>query len=155
MIKKNIVPLLVAAVIGGITLQSCKKDDKPAPVPDKVVKLMHDWKITNITTPKTGQPEVDSSIVKTCSTDDIIKFSQTGFDFQDGATKCDSTVFPYSKGSWSYNLATDSIQLNATTPAKYMSWKVTTLNDSIMQVKYIDSLNPLKKLSKTISFKHS
>ena len=154
MIKKNIFLLFAATIIGGIALQSCKKNDKPTPLPDKVVKLMHDWKITDITTPKAGQPDVDSSVVKACSTDDIIKFSQAGFDFQDGATKCDSTVFPYAKGGWSYNLATDSIQLNATTPAKYMSWKVIKLNDSIMQVRYTDSLNPLNKLSKTISFKH-
>lgn len=155
MIKKNIFLLFTAAIVGGVILQSCKKDDKPTPVPDKVVKLLHDWKITDITTPKAAQADVDSSVVKTCSTDDIIKFSKTGFDFQDGATKCDSTIFPYSKGNWSYNLVTDSIQLNATTPAKYMSWKVIKLNDSIMQVRYTDSLNPLKKLLKTISFKHS
>ena len=151
--RKNIFVLLAIAISGSIILQSCKKDPDPTPVPDKVQKLMKDWKITNITTPKVGQAGTDSSILKPCMADDVIKFTSTGFDFQDGTTKCDSTIFYYSKGSWAYNLAADSIQLGATTPAKYLSWKVITLNDSIMQVKYTDSINPAKKISKTISFK--
>ena len=133
---------------------ACNKDDNPAPVPDKVKKMMFDWKITNITTPKKNQPEVDSVILKTCMSDDIIRFNATGFDFQDGTTKCDSSIFYYSKGGWAYKLVEDSIQLGATTPAKYLSWKVITLNDSILMVKYTDSLNPANKISKTISFKH-
>lgn len=152
--KKNIFKFFAIALVGGALLQSCDKDDNPAPVPDKVKKLMFNWKITNITTPKAGQPETDSSLVKACMTDDLIKFSASGFDFQDGTTKCDSTVFYYSKGNWGYNLANDSIQLNATTPAKYLSWKVITLNDSVLQVKYTDSTIPANKIVKTISFKH-
>lgn len=152
--KNNIIRLFAVALISGIVLVSCKKDDNPTPVPDKVKKLMFNWKITDITTPKVGQPDTDSSILKTCMADDLIKFSGTGFDFEDGTTKCDSTVFYYSKGNWAYNLVTDSIQLGATTPAKYLSWKVITLNDSIMRVRYTDSLNPANKISKTISFKH-
>jgi hypothetical protein len=153
MIKKIVFRFLTVAIVGSVALQSCNKDDNPAPVPDKIQKLMHDWKITNITTPKVGQT-TDSSLLKPCMADDLAKFSQTGFDFQDGATKCDSTIFYYAKGNWAYNLAADSIQLGATTPAKYMSWKVITLNDSIMQVKFTDSTNPANKIQKTISFKH-
>ena len=153
MFKKQLLPFILLLISGGLVLQSCKKDDDPAPIPDKVKKVMHDWKITSITTPKVGQT-VDSVISKACMADDLAKFSNTGFDFQDGVNKCDSSVFYYSKGSWSYNTATDSIQLGATTPAKYMSWKVITLNDSIMQVKFMDSTNPAKKIQKTISFKH-
>ncbi|MDO9373360.1 MAG: hypothetical protein V4725_09480 [Bacteroidota bacterium] len=145
--------LLSLGILANVILQSCKKDDNPAPVPPKVQKLLYDWKIISITTPKVGQA-TDSSLLKGCMADDLIKFSLTGFDFQDGATKCDSSVFYYSKGNWSYNLASDSLQLGATTPSKYVSWKVVTLNDSIMQVKYTDSSNVLKKIVKTISFKH-
>ena len=151
---KNILKFFAIALVSGALLQACDKDDNPVPVPDKVTKLMHSWKITNITTPKVGQPDTDSSLLKTCMSDDIIQFNSSGFDFQDGAVKCDSTIFYYSRGSWAYNLAADSIQLGATTPAKYLSWKVITLNDSIMQVRYTDSLDPAKKIQKTISFKH-
>lgn len=153
--KKNIIKLLAIAFTSAGLLQACKKNDDPAPVvPDKVKKLLFNWKITNISIPKASQPEADSSILKACAGDDIIKFSTTGFDFQDGTSKCDSTTFYYSKGNWGYDLAKDSIQLLATNPAKYLSWKVITLNDSVLQVKYTDSLNPAKKVLKTVSFKH-
>ena len=150
--KKNIFKFFAVALVSGALLTACDKDDNPTP--DKLKKLMFDWKITNITTPKILQPQTDSSILKTCMSDDIIKFNATGFDFQDGSTKCDSTIFYYSKGGWGYNLVKDSIQLSATTPAKYVSWKVITLNDSVLQVKYTDSINPANKILKTISFKH-
>jgi hypothetical protein len=151
--NNKIFQFLVIALVGGFLMQSCKDDDD-IPVNEKVRKASFNWKITSITTPKAGQPDTDSSLLKTCMSDDLIKFNSTGFVFDDGTAKCDSTVFYYSKGSWAYKLAEDSIQLNATTPSKYMSWKVLLLNDSIMKVRYIDSLNPAKKISKTISFKH-
>lgn len=151
--KNKFIKFFSIALIGAAVFQACKKDDAPA-IPDKVKKVMFDWQITNITTPKAGQPDVDSSLLKTCMSDDVISFTTTGFNFKDGTSKCDSTVFYYSKGDWAYNLANDSIQLNATTPAKYMSWKVVTLNDSVMKVRYTDSVNPANKILKTISFKH-
>jgi hypothetical protein len=132
---------------------ACTKDPVDT-TPDKVKKLMHDWKITAISVPKSGMPETDSSLFKTCMEDDIIRFNTAGFNFQDGANKCDSSIFPYSNGGWAYDLAADSIKLGATNPVKYRSWKVIVLNDSILKVKFIDSLNPAKKLTKTISFKH-
>ena len=142
----------LVALIGLSFMQACDKNDDAPQIPDKVKKLMFNWKITGITTP--SEAGTDSSISKTCMTDDLVKFTQAGFDFDDGATKCDSTLFYYSKGQWAYKLADDSIQLAALTPAKYISWKVVLLNDSIMKVKYTDSLNPAKKLVKTVSFKH-
>jgi hypothetical protein len=152
--QKNIVKLLVAAMVSSTLFMACKKDDNPAPVPDKVKKLMNTWKITAISTPKKNQPDTDSSILKACMGDDVILFNNAGFDFQDGANKCDSSIFHYGKGSWAYQLTADSIQLNATAPGKYVSWKVITLNDSLLLVKYTDSLNPANKVVKKISFKH-
>ena len=152
--QKNIVKLLIVAIVSSTLFMACKKDDNTTPIPDKVKKLMTTWKISSITTPKVNQPTVDSVILKACMSDDIILFNNAGFDFQDGAAKCDSSIFHYAKGSWVYQLTTDSIQLNATAPAKYVSWKVITLNDTLLQVKYTDSLNPTKKVSKKISFKH-
>ena len=143
------------AVISSNIFLACNKDNSTSnPIPDQVKKLMYDWKITDITTPKMTDPNADSVIYKACMSDDVIKFNSAGFDFQDGANKCDSLVYPYSKGVWAYDLTKDSIKLGATTPQKYMSWKVTKLNDSVMQVKYIDSTSSASKLTKTISFKH-
>jgi hypothetical protein len=144
--------LFFVALIGLSIMQACNKDNNGPQVPDKVKKLMYNWHITDITVPR--ESGADSSISKTCTSDDLAKFTQAGFDFDDGAAKCDSTLFFYSKGNWTYKLTDDSIQLVATTPAKYLSWKVLLLNDSIMKVRYTDSLNPAKKLVKTISFKH-
>jgi len=152
--KKNIFKILIVLFSGSALFTACKKDDDVDNTPDKVKKLMHDWKITAITVPKKTDANVDSSIIKTCSSDDLIKFNNSGFDFQDGTTKCDTSIFYYSKGSWTYDLANDSIKLSATNPAKYMSWKVLTLNDSILKVKYIDSTDVANKLTKTVSFKH-
>ena len=154
MIKNSIANFIALTVVSAVVFTACKKDDDNN-VPDRAKKIMHTWKITDITTPKVNQPATDSTIYKPCMADDLIKFSNTGFDFEDGATKCDSSIFHYAKGSWGYNAA-DSIQLLSTVPTagKYTSWKIVTLNDSILQVKYTDSANPAKKMSKTISFKH-
>jgi hypothetical protein len=154
MIKNNISKFVALFVTAAVVLTACKKDDDN-PVPGPVAKLMFNWKITDISTPKANDPATDSTLLKPCMADDIIKLSNTGFDFQDGANKCDSTIFNYSKGGWAYKTTGDSIQLAATSPAaKYTSWKIVTLNDSILKVRYTDSTNPAKKILKTISFKH-
>ena len=132
---------------------ACNNPD-PAPIPEKIQKLIKaDWKIKNITVPKNSSSG-DSSILNTCTSDDLITFGSNGvFDFQDGTVKCDTTSFNYSKGYWGYDLNNDSIQLAVITPAsRYVSWKVQTLNDSVLQVNYIDSLTPANKILKTILF---
>jgi hypothetical protein len=151
--KTNIVKLLAGLFCCTAIFVACSKDPVDT-TPAKVKKLMFDWKITAISVPKSGAPTTDSSLLKACMSDDIVRFNSTGFDFQDGASKCDTSIFYYSKGAWVYDLAADSIKLGATNPIKYRSWKVITLNDSILKVKFVDSLNPANKLTKTISFKH-
>ena len=151
MIKNNIFRSIGVFLAAGIVLISCSDD---VDGPDTISMLRHDWKITNITTPKFGQPATDSTIFKACMTDDIIQFSNTGFDFKDGAVTCDSSIFHYAKGSWAYKQSGDSILLSTLTPATYTSWKILLLNDSVLQVRYTDSVNPASKISKTISLKH-
>lgn len=152
--KMNMLKLFAAVVYCTAVFAACKKDDPVDPTPDKVKKLLFDWKIKSISVPKAGQPTVDSPLTKACMNDDIIRFNLAGFDFQDAANKCDSTIFHYAKGSWVFDLIADSLKLNATNPAKYVSWKVIAINDTLLKVKYIDSLNPANKLNKTIEFKH-
>ncbi|MBL0358575.1 MAG: hypothetical protein IPP72_17695 [Chitinophagaceae bacterium] len=149
----NIVKYVAVTVCSIALLAACKKDEADK-TPEKIKKMLYNWKITGISVPKANQPEIDSSLFKPCMNDDIIKFNTAGFDFQDGTTRCDSSIFYYIKGSWSFDLARDSVKLNATNPAKYVSWKVVTLNDSVLKVKFVDSLNPARKLNKSISFKH-
>ncbi len=154
--SKNIVKLLSLAMVGGLVFAACKKDKNEEVVPAQIKALTQKgWKVKDITVPQAGDGSKDSSILKACAADDSLAFSLTGsYQFSDGTTKCDSTILFYSKGNWSYDLAKDSILLGATTPAKRLSWKVLKLNDTMLQVKYIDSLVPPKKITKTISFKH-
>ncbi|HOZ79714.1 MAG TPA: hypothetical protein PLY34_17085 [Ferruginibacter sp.] len=151
--KITLLKMLATALCCSIVFVSCKKDDPVDNTPEKVKKMLFDWKIKSISVPKAGQPTVDSALTKVCMNDDVIRFNKTAFDFQDAANKCDSTIFYYSKGSWVYDLTNDSLKLNATNPAKYVSWKVVTLNDSVLKVRFVDSLNPAQKLNKTIEFK--
>lgn len=150
--KTNIFRLFALAVVSGTLLMACDKDDAPSLSP-KVQKLVaKDWKIQSINYKLPN--DADSNALKACTSDDIIRLTTTGFDFQDGATKCDSTAFFYAKGSWGINETTDSIHLSATSPAKYVSWKIVTLNDSVLKVTLTDSSNVARKLQKTIAFKH-
>jgi len=156
--KQKLIGLFAVAAFGGILFAACNKNDDPAPVPVQIQRLTQkDWTITAISTPRAGAPAEDSSILKDCMSDDKIKFSMVaGFELQDGTTKCDSTVFPYAKGNWGYRFDSDSIQFLTSAPVanKYSSWKVLTLNDSVLKVRFIDSLNPAQKLTKTVSFKN-
>lgn len=152
MIRNNIAKFFALFATATIVFTACKKDDD---TPGTAEKLKYNWKITNISTTKVNDPATDSTLFKACMNDDIIAFASTGFDFQDGATKCDSSIFNYSKGAWAYKPAGDSILLAANVPAnKYTSWKIVTLNDSVLKVRYTDSTNPAKKFVKTLSFKH-
>ena len=152
--KRDLFYLLLIAFTITYLLVACSNPD-PAPIPEKIQKLIQtNWKMADITIPK-NTSSGDSSILASCTTDDIILFGSNGvFDFQDGTTKCDSTSFNYSKGYWGYDLNNDSIQLAVVTPASgYVSWKVLTLNDSVLQVNYVDSMVPANKILKTILFR--
>lgn len=154
--KKQIVGFLTLAIAGSILFVACNKDNSDNPLPAQVVKLTKSgWKINSITRPKISDPTQDSVISKTCASDDSIGFSLQGnYEFSDGATKCDSTIFPYSKGAWLYDLVKDSIRMATSAPAgKYYSWKVLALNDSVLKVNYTDSTVPASKFTKTVLFK--
>jgi len=153
--KQHLLKFLFIAVASSMTIMACNNPD-PQPLPEKLQKLIqNEWKINDITVPKKAAPGGDSSIRLTCTNDDLILFGINGvYDFQDGTVKCDSATFNYSKGYWGYDLDNDSVQMAVITPAqKYISWKVLTLNDSVLKVTYIDSVIPANKIIKTISFK--
>lgn len=152
--KRDIFYLVLIAFTITYLLVACTNPE-PAPIPEKIQKLIQtNWKIEDITVSRETSSG-DSSILSPCTTDDTIVFGSNGvFDFQDGTAKCDSTSFSYSKGYWGYDLNNDSIQLAVVTPASgYVSWKVLTLNDSVLKVNYVDSFLPANKVLKTILFK--
>lgn len=153
--EKRLFKFLFIVAAGSMIMMACNNTD-PVPLPEKLQKLIQtNWKINDITVPKKTAPGGDSSILQTCSSDDMILFGANGiYDFQDGTAKCDSSIFNYSKGYWGYDLDNDSVQLAVITPvAKYVSWKVLTLNDSVLKVTYTDSVVPANKIIKTVSFK--
>lgn len=145
------------ACIGGVSMVACSKDDDNAVVPPTKTQLLTQkgWKIKDITIPRITDATKDSSVLKTCAADDLLSFGATTYNFSDSTTKCDSALFFYSKGTWQYVQAKDSINLTSTTPAgKFQAWKVVTLNDTLLKVNYTDSSVLTNKVLKTLSFKH-
>jgi hypothetical protein len=154
--KKHVLGLAFAGIIGSATLVACNKNDSdPQPLPEKVQKLVKaNWKIVDITVPSLETAGEDSSLLKPCMADDIISFTTTGYDFQDGTNKCDSTIFPYAKNAWNYNTVNDSLLLGTSVANKVVRWKVATITDSTLRINWLDSISPTNKQVKTIKFKH-
>ena len=93
-----------------------------------------------------------SSILEPCMVDDTLKITADNkFDFQEGTLVCSPKTLPYGKGQWTYDLKTDSLTLTINTPAKKMSWKITKLDDTIMEGTTTDLS---QKYRKDITFKH-
>lgn len=155
MVKKHLLGLLCAGAITSASFVACNKDNEPAPLPAKVQKLINaNWKINNITVPSANVPAEDSTLLQACTNDDVIIFGLTGYDFQDGAVKCDSAIFPYNKNDWNYDIVNDSLFLATGTPGKIIRWKVAELTDTDLRITWFDSISPTSKQLKTIRFKH-
>jgi hypothetical protein len=136
-----------------IILSSCSKDEEPQLTQKDVQLTSKEWKITGITRKSIANPGEDSSILKTCSTDDRLLFATNHqFQLKDGTTKCDSAIFQYDAGSWSFS-ANQSV-LALTGAKRNQSWKILTLNDSTMKVEWLDSLSANNKVLKTIALKN-
>ena len=152
---KHVINLLLGATFATFSLVACNKDDDATPLPEKVQKLLKaDWKIDNITVPSKTNPAEDSTLLNACMADDIIKFSTVGYDFQDAANKCDTSVFPYFKGSFTFDVAQDSIFLSTANVNKPIRWKVALLTDTELRINWWDSISPTNKQLKTIKMKH-
>ena len=134
---------------------SCDKDDEPLNAKEKQISA-RGWRITDITRPKISDISRDSSIMKVCTSDDRLFFGSDGtnrfFQLQDNVSKCDSTVFFYDNGNWALNGAQDQLQLNGA--KRTQKWKILLLNDSIMKVRWRDSLSTSNNILKTISLKN-
>jgi len=134
---------------------ACKKDEKPLTAKEKQLTA-REWKITDIARPKISNPSQDSSIMKTCTSDDRLVFWVSGntrsFQLKDNTVKCDSTIFFYDNGNWTINAAQDQVQL--TGARRVQKWNILILNDSILKVQWRDSVSTSNNVLKTISLKN-
>lgn len=134
-------------------LASC--DDKPNDELTLKEKQLtaKEWKITDITRLAIEDPTQDSSILKTCTSDDRLYFNTNkAFQLNDKEVKCDSTIFFYDNGNWNMNTAQDQVTL--TGAKRTQVWKIITLNDTIMKVQWRDSTSTTSNVLKTISLKN-
>lgn len=150
--NQRITSLLLAAALV-TTFVACDKDDNELPNQQERWITAKEWKIQDITRKSLANPNQDSSIIKECSGDDRLAFSANhNFQLKDGTTKCDSAIFKYDTGSWTYSPAQN--QLVLTGNIKVQKWQVQTLNDSVMKVQWLDSIAVDNKVLKTIHLKN-
>ena len=105
-----------------LSLNACKKDDRPVPAADVRTSLLlaHDWKLSaqSVTYYQSGTAtvqEVYSSIMP-CTQDDITKFNaDKTITYGEGATKCPNPgeMAPVEPGSWFFNGNQTELSINA------------------------------------------
>lgn len=145
--------LTLSAFAGGLLLIACNKDDNDNLSPDEKILSSKVWKIQSLTTKSTVNPEQDSSIMKDCiNAATIHLYTGMSFDLKDNSTAgCDSTVFGFDKGTWSFNETTDSLYLDGT--KRDVAMKVSTLADTMVVATYRDNVSPTNNRVKTITLK--
>jgi hypothetical protein len=132
---------------------SCDKDDDVNYTAKETQLMAREWKITEITRKSLNNPNQDSVIQKDCSADDRLAFtSNKQFQFKDGNSRCDTTIFQYDNGSWAF--ANNETVLKLTGSKRVQNWNIVTFNDSILKVQWLDSIATDNKVLKTISLKN-
>ena len=140
-------------IFGLVLFAACEKDNNDIPVltPKEQILTSKVWKMHSITVPGTEDPSTDSLITKECADSALFVFDvYKRFQIADPVGNCDSTIVPYEKGNWSLSAA-DSLTLNGA--RRKLTWKVNTLNDSIVKATFRDSIAPDKNWLKTITLK--
>lgn len=145
--------LAVMTLSVAVSLISCDKDDDRDLTAKEQMLVAREWKITDISQKSLVDPQDDSSILKDCSTDDRLLFTAGGnFQFKDNTVKCDSLIFQYDSGSWELSHGEEVLKIDGA--IKNQEWELLTLNDSIMEVEWFDSVSVENKVLKKISFKN-
>ncbi|RFM28012.1 hypothetical protein [Deminuibacter soli] len=164
--KKNKLPLLAlaATALAAATITGCFKsnDSQPASLTkNQVFMVQKPWAIRSITIPKKNDSTQDSSIFQPCHSKAGIYFGQPvysdgsgAFAYLDSAKGCDSNAFHYGQGRWLFATAAEDSLATLNYSYGISVMKVLALNDSVLQVRFIDSMRNAPKILKTITFVH-
>lgn len=148
--KKNLLTKMAVVTLAlTVGLAACHKDDDNGPIytPKELVLTAGTWSFADATV--SDSITQDSVVYTACAEDDSLAFSR-GFtyDFSDGTTVCDSSLAPYGEGQWAFQSGEDTLLVQK--GEDVLKWDVVTLNDTVLQVQYVDSLDGnawTKKLS--------
>ena len=148
--KKSILSLAIVCIF---VFAACKKTDNgPALTPQQKALTGRIWQLKTLTVPQISDPTKDSSIIQTCADSALLAFDVYGnFQLADGSKNgCDSTAVPYDKGIWALSSDNDSLLLKGT---RTFTWKLETLNDSVITATFRDSISPTESWLKKITLK--
>ena len=148
--KKSIFSLAIACVF---IFAACKKTDNgPSLTPQQKALTGRVWQLKSLTVPQISDPTKDSSIIQPCADSALLGFDVYGsFQLADRSKNgCDSTAVPYDKGVWGISSDNDSLQLKG---KRTFTWKLETLNDTLIVATFRDSISPTENWLKKITLK--
>lgn len=148
---KRRIALLGLAAASVLSFVACDKDDGPSL--QELQLTAREWKVLDITQKSLVDPTVDSSIVEDCAGDDRLVFNMAKqFNFKDGTIHCDSVHFQYDIGTWSF--ASNATKIILEGSIRDQEWKILKLNDSLLNVEWLDSVSVTNKVVKQIYLKN-
>lgn len=139
---------LATAAIAAIAFSGCKKDSESNT--DKLTDK--NWKMTALTVdPAIGGITDVYAQIPSCSQDDLTKFlDNNSVNFDEGATKCNSSDPQTTNGTWSWN--SDETVLSITESGSTESYTIISLGSSEMKAKWTDNSSGIVE-TYTVTFK--
>ena len=136
---------VLVAALATLTV-SCKKDSENMPAPSKTELLTtKKWRITaasTVTTMGTNTTTTDEyATTPACERDDFTQFMTSKVvNFDEGATKCNSSDPQTSSGTWDFN--SDQTKLNLTSPdlgGLLLPFDLVKLDATTLTIRYTQS----------------
>ncbi|HMR91099.1 MAG TPA: hypothetical protein PKC69_02250 [Chitinophagaceae bacterium] len=144
---------IAAFIIVALLATACMKNMEQGPSQREQQLYSRQWKLVEVSQKSQADPSADSSILKGCHADDVIRLSANGeFAILDNQSTCDSGILKYDAGIWLISLDQQKLLLSGQRGEKL--WNITTLNDSVLQVTWLDSISASDKTLKTILMKN-
>ena len=152
---KTVNKILAFSLIAALFFAACKKNDNGPTLSPQEKALIGNgkiWKLQSLTVAKSDDPTKDSSITKSCSDSALMAFDvYKAYQLADASKGgCDSSIVPYSKGTWAFSAGSDSLLLQG---SRKFVWNIEKLNDTILKATFRDSISPDKNWLKTITLK--